>query len=151
MLLNFWPTLTGPGRQSNQPFLWLKLWLETKRSSASLEHLIDLLACLQPELSQKPHCAQKSKKCRKSVSLPLTACVAGDNSPDANAREVFKSSKDSWNLVVCTEKKTFEIWVWGFGWISSGLGYALIIFGFLSWRHHPDNESKLYLGIDMSL
>jgi len=29
------------------------------------------------------------------MSFPLTACAAGDDSPDAYARELFKSSKDS--------------------------------------------------------
>jgi len=32
---------------------------------------------------------------KKSINFPLTACAAWDDSPDAHARELFKSSKDS--------------------------------------------------------
>jgi len=34
------------------------------------------------------------ENCIKSMSLPLTACSASDNSPDAHARELFEPSKD---------------------------------------------------------
>jgi len=44
-------------------------------------------------MAQKPHFAQKSKICTKSMSLPLTACSASDNSTAAYARELFKPSK----------------------------------------------------------
>jgi len=63
-------------------------------------------------MAQKPRCAEKSKNCRKSMSLPLAACAASDNLPDAYATELFKPSKDS-SLVVCTEKKNF--WNLGLG------------------------------------
>jgi len=46
-------------------------------------------------MTQKPRFAQKSKNCRKIMSLLLTACAAYDNLPDAYARELFKPSKDS--------------------------------------------------------
>jgi len=58
-------------------------FLETRRSSASLEPLIELLACPEPELWRKKRFAQKSKNCGKSMSLPLAACATGDNSPGA--------------------------------------------------------------------
>jgi len=45
-------------------------------------------------MAQKARCAQKSKNCRKSMSLPLAACAASHNSSDAYARELFKPSKD---------------------------------------------------------
>jgi len=35
------------------------------------------------------------------------------NSPPAAAREVFKSSTDSASLVVPSQKKQFQFWVWG--------------------------------------
>jgi len=44
---------------------------------------------------QKPYFAQKSKNCRKSMSLPLTASSANDISPGAYTSELLKSSKDS--------------------------------------------------------
>ena len=33
----FWPTLPGPGRQSNEPIFWRKVLLNTRLSSESLE------------------------------------------------------------------------------------------------------------------
>jgi len=45
--------LTGPGRQSHGPKFWLKLVLETRQFSASIEPLLDLLACLGPKLWPK--------------------------------------------------------------------------------------------------
>jgi len=30
-------------------------------------------------MAQKPRCAQNSKNCRKSMSLPLTALIYGEN------------------------------------------------------------------------
>jgi len=43
-------------------------------------------------MAQKPRCAQN---CRKSMSLPLAAMVARDNSLLEHDRELFKRSKDS--------------------------------------------------------
>jgi len=74
-------------------------------------------------MTQKPRFAQKSKICRKSTSLPLAACVTGDNSPAAYARKLFKPSKDSWSLVVCTEKKNLLRFAFGvFGGCRQGWG-----------------------------
>jgi len=53
VFLDFWPILTGPGRQSHGPKYWLKLILETKWSPASIKSLIDLLACLERKLWPK--------------------------------------------------------------------------------------------------
>jgi len=67
MLLNFQPILTGTGRQSNDPFLWLKIVLETRRSSASLELLSDFLVCLEPELWPKNPVVLKNPKTAKKT------------------------------------------------------------------------------------
>jgi len=74
-----------------------KLFLETRRTSASLEPLTDIPASISGTriMAQRPHFAQKSKNCRKSMSLPLTASSTSDNSPAAYARELFKPLKDS--------------------------------------------------------
>jgi len=96
---------------------------------------------------QKPRFAQKSKNCSKSMSLPLAACAVGDNLPREYTSELFQPSKDSRSPAVCTEKKTLEIWVWGFRWMSSGLGYVLLFLVIILWRHHPDNEPKLWLKV----
>jgi len=69
-------------------------------------------------MAQKPHLTPKSENCRKSMSLPLAACADTDNSPREHDRELFEPSKDAWSLALCTEKQTFEIWVWGFRWVS---------------------------------
>jgi len=60
-------------------------------------------------MAQKPRCAQKSKNC---MSLPLAASAARDNSPREHARELLKPSKNSWSVLVCTEKNLFRF---GFG------------------------------------
>jgi len=46
-------------------------------------------------MAQNSRFAQKSKNCRKSMSLPLTTCAAVITRPEAYARELFKPSKDS--------------------------------------------------------
>jgi len=43
-------------------------------------------------MAQKKRCAQN---CRKSMSLPLAASVASDNSPLEHDGELFEPSKDS--------------------------------------------------------
>jgi len=53
VFLFFWPTLTGLRRQSNGPKFWLKRFLKTRWSPASIEPLRDLLACLEPKLWPK--------------------------------------------------------------------------------------------------
>jgi len=58
----FWPTLTRPGRQSHGPKFWLKLVLETKQLSASIEPLLDLLACLEPKLWLKNPISPQNQK-----------------------------------------------------------------------------------------
>jgi len=104
----FWPTLTGRGRQSHGPKFWLKLFVETRWSPTWIEPLLDLLACLEPKLWPKKNILPpKSENCRKCMSLPLASTVARDNSALEDARELYEPSKDSWNLLVCTEKKTF--------------------------------------------
>jgi len=72
---------------------WLKIFVETRRSSASSEPLNDLLAYLDPKLWLKTPFFTKIKKCRKSVICPLTVNLAGHNSAAAYARELFKPSK----------------------------------------------------------
>ena len=49
----YWPTLTGPGRQSNELKFWIKLFLETRWSPSSTQPMLDLLACLGPKLWPK--------------------------------------------------------------------------------------------------
>jgi len=66
-------------------------------------------------MAQKSRCAQRPKNCK---SLPLAASAARDNSPREHARELFEPSKDLRSLLVCNEKKTFEIWVRGFRWVA---------------------------------
>ena len=71
-------------------------------------------------MAQKPHFAQKSENCRKCMSFSLAATVARDNSALDDANELYEPSKDSWSLLVCTEKKNildlgsgFSVgWVW---------------------------------------
>ena len=55
-------------------------------------------------MAQKPHFTPKIRKC---MSLPLAAAVARDNAALEYASELYEPSKDSWNLLVCTEKNTF--------------------------------------------
>jgi len=63
-------------------------------------------------MAQKPSCAQKSKNC---MSLPLAADTASDTSPREHARELFEPSKDSWSVLVCTEKNFWDL----------GLGFSV--------------------------
>ena len=104
----FWPTLTGPGRQSHGP----KFWKKTIFGNYTLSR-VDIALSWPSSLSgtkvmaQKPYFAPKSENCRKCMSLPLAATVARDNLPLKDASELYEPSKDSWSLLVCTEKKTF--------------------------------------------
>ena len=71
---NFWPNLSGSERQSNEPKFWLKILLEARWSPASIELLIDLLACLQPKLWPKhPMLPPNQKLAENALSLPLAA------------------------------------------------------------------------------
>ena len=74
VFLNFWPTLTGPGRQSNEPFFG-SIFLETRRSSASLEPFIDLLACPEPELWPKNPILHKNPKMAEKAWVSPTKCT----------------------------------------------------------------------------
>jgi len=98
-------------------------------------------------IAQTPHFAQKSKNGGKSTSFPLTASSTSDNSPAAYVRELFKPPKNSWSLAVWTEKKTFEIRIWVFGGCRQGWDMFCFLLVFLLWRHHPDNEQKLWLKV----
>jgi len=103
---------------------WLKFCVETRWSSASIESLIDLLACLEPKLWPKnPILLQNQKIAEKArVFHWRLARIAITRRENMIERELFKPSKDSWSLVVCTETKLFEIWIWGFRWVSSEWG-----------------------------
>jgi len=67
---------------------WLKIFVETRRSSASLELLIDLLAYLESELWLKNPIFHKNKKMQEKRES------SSGNSPATYARELFKPSKD---------------------------------------------------------
>jgi len=74
--------------------------LEFKRSSASIELLIDLLACLEPELWPKTSVVHKNPKtAEKAWVYRRRLCATRDDSQDAYVRELFKPSKDSCSLV----------------------------------------------------
>jgi len=47
------------------------------------------------------------------------ASADSDNSPLEHVSELFEPSKDAGSLVVCTEKKPFELWIRGFLWVAS--------------------------------
>jgi len=69
MFLPFRPTVPGPGRQHNEPFL-AQVFSETTLSFASLEPLIDFLAYLEPELRLKTAFLTKIKKLQEKGDLP---------------------------------------------------------------------------------
>jgi len=69
-------------------------------------------------MAQKPHFTPKSENCRKCIESLTGATSIFDNSLLGHASELFEPSKDSWSLAVYTEKKTFEIWVRCFQWVS---------------------------------
>jgi len=73
-------------------------------------------------MAQKNHFTPKSENCRKCIESSTGGLRDSDNSPLEHDSELFEPSKDSRSLVVCTERKTFEIWVWGFRWVSSERG-----------------------------
>ena len=78
VFLFFWPTLTGPGRQSNEPKFWLKRFLKTRWSPASIELLLDLLACLEPKLWPK-----------KNILPPKSAFSDSQEQDNSGKRIVF--------------------------------------------------------------
>jgi len=74
MFSDFWPNLTGPGRYIHELFSWHKLFTETTRSVASIEPLIDLLACQEPKILPKnPTVPQNQKIAENALGLPLAA------------------------------------------------------------------------------
>ena len=108
VFLIFGPTLMGPGRQSHGPKFWLKLFLETRWSPASIEPLLDLLACLELKFWPKnPILPPNSEKSENAWVSHWRLAITSDNSPPEDASELHEPSKDSWTLLVCTEKKTF--------------------------------------------
>ena len=52
-VFGFLTNLTGHGRQSHGPKFWRKQFWEPTQSPASIEPLLDLLACLEPKLWPK--------------------------------------------------------------------------------------------------
>ena len=130
IFLHSWITLTGHGLWFNKPFLWLKGFVKTRRFTPSHEPLIDLLACLELKLWHKnPLCAKLQKK-HVFHWRPVRLAITCDNMTREYAGELFKPSKDSWSLLVCTEKKIFEIWVWGCRRLSLEWKEVLLIFGY---------------------
>jgi len=61
------------------------------------------------------------------MTLVLTTSSDSDNS---TAAEGYSNPRKT-RFAVWTEKKTFEIWVWGLRWMSSELGYALLFLVFI--------------------
>jgi len=101
-------------RQSHGPKFWRKLFLETTQSPASIEPLLNLLACLEPKLWPKnPILPPKSENAWVSH---WRLAITSDNSPPEDASELYEPSKDSWSLLVCTKKHfRFGFGVFG-GW-----------------------------------
>ena len=90
-------------------------------------------------MAQNPILPQNQKN---ALSLPLAPFRY---SPLEHASELFEPSKDSWRLVVCTEKYFWDLDS-GFsvGVVRKRVGLAFLV---LLWRHHPDNGPKLWLKI----
>jgi len=89
-----------------------QIFLETRWSSASMESLIDLLACLEQKLWPENPVVLKISKTAEKALVSHWQHFAREKLPRAIDRELFATlEKDSWNLVVCT-KKNF----WGLDW-----------------------------------
>ena len=87
-----WPNLTGPGRQSNGPKFWIKLFLETRWSPASIEPLLDLCRlspCLTMSgtkvMAQKPHFTPKIRKCMNPQTYLRPRCFPFEKNRGRNA------------------------------------------------------------------
>ena len=94
-------------RQSHGPKFWRKLFLETTQSPASIEPLLNLLACLEPKLWPKnPILPPKSENAWVSH---WRLAITSDNSPTEDASELYEPSKDSWSLLVYTYKKMLDL------------------------------------------
>jgi len=91
------------------------------------------------------------------MSLPLAASAAGNNSPDAYARGLFKPSKDSWSLIFCTEKKNFWDLGLGFSVDVVRIGVCVTIFWIFydviarTMSQNCGSKFGWILGCDMSL
>jgi len=70
-----WPTLTGPGRQSNGPTFWIKYFYETRLSHESLEPLIGFLAYLDQNLCHKNQKVVKISTPKKLTNGRITPCL----------------------------------------------------------------------------
>ena len=98
-------------------------------------------------MAQKPHFTPKSENCRKRNDSATGVISISFKSPLEHARELFETSKYSWSLAVCTEKKTFEFWIRGFRWVSLEKRYVLLFLIVLLWRHHSKKGPDLWLKI----
>jgi len=121
MFLNFWPTLTGPGRQFNEPFLWLKLCLKIRQSATSIQPLIDLLACLELKLWPKKNISpQNQKNAKNALNLQLAS--------------IQLATTRRWNMLASYSKprKTHEV-LW-FELKKKRLGYEFGVFDGCCWK-----------------
>ena len=135
----FWPNLTGPGRQCNESCYWLKLFLETRRSAASVEPLTDLLGCLESTLCSKNPILLQIQKIAENALFPTGGFSDSDNSPLEHDSELFEASKDSWSLVDCTEIKRLRFGIGVFGGHRQKKGRFCFSLVILLWRHNSDN------------
>jgi len=119
--------------------------LEITRSAASIEPLTDFLACLEPKLWPKnPILPPNQKIAENAFESPIGGLRDSDNSPLEHDSELFEPSKDSWSLVVCTVKKSLKFGFFGGCRQKEG---RFCFFFILLWRHHPNNEPKLWLKV----
>jgi len=72
---------------------------------------------------------QGSKPFQDHKATIVALTLFSHNFPTDRARELFKPSTDSANLLVHFEKKTFSFWVWGSLWGTSQVGVVLHLFG----------------------
>jgi len=70
MFSNFWPNLSGPGRQPNKSFL-ARIFLETRLKSASFEHLIGFPAYLEPKFWLRNPILDKNKNVAQKATWPF--------------------------------------------------------------------------------
>jgi len=147
MCLKFRPNVTGPGRQSYEPFFWLNLFWKLDDHPRLQSPWLNFWHVWNQSYGSKTSFYPKIRKLQKSTSFSLAACADSDNSPGEYDGELFEPSKDTWSLLACTEIKNFEMWAWGFRWMSSVLRYVFLFWVFLLWRYLPDNEPNLWLKV----
>jgi len=58
-------------------------------------------------MAQKHHFTPKSENSRKCIESLTGGILISYNSPLDHASELHEPSKDSWHLLVCSEKETF--------------------------------------------